>query len=127
MTIILNSMDTKDQTTKDIHILSCILESVRKYFRRVYQRNIFLSADDSDTQPFYLHIYWNIYILFKKFLSYKLEQIGNKMETTFQWNRVQISIVLQNLLKFNCMYKKTACIKKNHIYDKTEKYISKIL
>lgn len=49
MAIIFNSMDTKDQTTRDIHILSCILVNVRKYFRHVYERDMFLSAVDSDT------------------------------------------------------------------------------
>lgn len=104
MAIILNSMDTKDRRARDIHILSCILAGVRKYFRRVYQRDMFLSAVDSDAQPFYSHVYGISPAFYQQTcLSCKLKTYEGNIQ-----NRAQSNIFHRNLLKFNW----TTCIQK---------------
>lgn len=100
MAIILNSMGTKDQTTGDIHILSCIFASVCKYFRRVHKLDMFLSAVDSDTQPSYSHMYSLQYfikkLLFKLQDKNLLEQHSSEIE-----HKVGLSLEFSWSLPFN--------------------------
>lgn len=90
-------MDTKDQTTRDIHILSCIFAGVRKYFRRVYQRDMFLSAVDSDTQPFHSHLYRIPPTFYKKnsYLNRRIRVCQNNLNSQFLSCKI-----LQNFSKF---------------------------